>query len=123
MQLDNLWLYAFAIVAGFISSLLFVKGHEKAALMILFIGALFIRFFVAYLDPFLNPWDERFHALVARNMMDHPFSPMLVKDNLLWYDHTNWCGNHIWLHKQPLFLWQMALSMKIFGVSEFAIRY
>ena len=35
----------------------------------------------------------------------------------------SWTENHIWLHKQPLFMWQMALSMKIFGVSEFAMRY
>jgi 4-amino-4-deoxy-L-arabinose transferase len=38
------------------------------------------------------------------------------------YDYTAWCCNHIWLHKQPLFLWQMALSMKIFGINEVALR-
>lgn len=38
------------------------------------------------------------------------------------YDPNAWCCNHIWLHKQPLFLWQMAASMKVFGVSEFAAR-
>lgn len=74
-------------------------------------------------DPFLHPWDERFHALVARNMMDSPFVPILrvnpITDN---YDKFIWCCNHIWLHKQPLFMWQMALSMKIFGVSEWSMR-
>src|SRR5690606_28721971 len=68
-------------------------------------------------------WDERFHALVARNMMDEPFRPMLKTSALLPHeDYTAWCCNHIWLHKQPLFMWQMALSMKVFGVSEPALR-
>src|SRR5690606_8637655 len=42
-----------------------------------------------------------------------------ITDN---YDQFVWCCNHIWLHKQPLFMWQMALNMKIFGVSEFSMR-
>lgn len=37
-------------------------------------------------------------------------------------DYDRWDRYHIWLHKQPLFLWQIALSFKIFGVSEFALR-
>jgi 4-amino-4-deoxy-L-arabinose transferase-like glycosyltransferase len=78
---------------------------------------------MAHLDPFLHDWDERYHALVARNMMQHPFTPMLRVSDALYYNFEQWCCNHIWLHKQPLFLWQMALSMKIFGVSEYAIRY
>src|SRR6185312_9273700 len=79
--------------------------------------------FVIYLDPFLHVWDEKFHALVARNMMGNPFKPMLVKNPLVPFDYRIWVYNHIWLHKQPLFLWQMALSMKLFGVSEFTLRY
>lgn len=78
---------------------------------------------MAHLDPFLTDWDEKFHALVARNMMDNPFKPMLKTEILIPYDYRPWCCNHIWLHKQPLFLWQMALSMKVFGISEFAVRY
>lgn len=39
------------------------------------------------------------------------------------YDRFAWCCNTVWLHKQPLFMWQMALSMKLFGVSELSIRY
>src|SRR4051812_1318969 len=81
-----------------------------------------LRCYMAGLDPFLHEWDECFHALVARNMMDHPLVPMLRKGQLLPYDYQQWVGNTVWLHKQPLFLWQMALSMKLFGVSEFALR-
>lgn len=123
MQLPHIWLYVTAILLLLISSVLFIKGYEKVALAFLFAGALFIRLFMVYLDPFLNVWDEQFHALVAKNLMVHPFKPILVNEPSLWYDYTNWCGNFIWLHKQPLFLWQMALSMKIFGINEFSVRY
>ena len=37
-------------------------------------------------------------------------------------DYNKWDRYIIWLHKQPLFLWQIALSFKIFGVSEFTLR-
>ncbi len=67
-------------------------------------------------------WDERFHALVAKNCIEFPFKPMLRANPILPVDHTAWCCNSLWLHKQPLFMWQIALSMKIFGVSTFALR-
>lgn len=93
------------------------------ALLLLFLLSFVLRFWVAALDPFLHDWDERFHAIVAKNMMNHPFKPMLHVDPVISsYDFTAWCCNHVWLHKQPLFLWQMALSLKIFGVSEWALR-
>lgn len=89
---------------------------------LLFAGALGLGFFMAALDPFLVLWDEQFHALVAKHLMEHPFKPMLYDAPALDYDYTYWAGNHIWLHKQPLFLWQMALSMKLFGVNALAVR-
>jgi len=67
-------------------------------------------------------WDEQVHAVVAKNMLENPFKPMLMNDPVLPYNFKNWTGNHIWLHKQPLFLWQIALSFKIFGVSIFSLR-
>jgi 4-amino-4-deoxy-L-arabinose transferase-like glycosyltransferase len=91
-------------------------------LCLLFVAAFLIRFFYAQADPFLHNWDERFHALVARNLMHDPFKPMLIANPIAAYDFKNWTGNHIWLHKQPLFMLQMALSMKLFGVSELALR-
>jgi len=44
-------------------------------------GALGVRIFAAMLDPFLNTWDEQFHALVAKNMMANPFKPMLYAES------------------------------------------
>lgn len=91
-------------------------------LIIIFIVGLAMRLYAAYMDPFLHDWDERFHALVARNLMDNFFEPILIKNTIIAFNPIDWSAYHIWLHKQPLFLWQMALSMKIFGVSEFALR-
>lgn len=91
-------------------------------LCLLFAAAFLIRLFYAHADPFLHNWDERFHALVARNLMHDPFKPVLIANPVAAYDFKDWTGNHIWLHKQPLFMWQMALSMKIFGVSELTLR-
>ena len=84
--------------------------------------ALLLRLYAIQADPFLHDWDERFHALVARNMMETPFTPTLQREIVGDYDPFSWCCNTIWLHKQPLFMWQMALSMKIFGASEWAFR-
>ena len=77
---------------------------------------------MAQLDPFLNEWDERFHALVARNMLEHPFKPMLYTHPVLPYELTSWTRGHVWVHKQPLFLWQIALFFKLFGISELTLR-
>lgn len=100
--------------------LVFMK--RNAALYAIFLAGLSLRIYMAFLDPMLHDWDERFHALVAKNMIVHPFKPMLYIHQYFTTDLYNWTFNHIWLHKQPLFLWQMALSMKLFGVSEIAMR-
>jgi 4-amino-4-deoxy-L-arabinose transferase-like glycosyltransferase len=73
-------------------------------------------------DRFLHTWDERFHALVAKNMIEHPLRPVLYADPVLPYDFRHWTANHVWLHKPPFALWLMALSMATFGVNEIALR-
>jgi 4-amino-4-deoxy-L-arabinose transferase-like glycosyltransferase len=103
-------------------SLILYPRHPKYAIASLLAGTFILRVFMAQLDPFLNLWDERYHALVAKNMMLEPFKPMLYANPIMPYDFKSWSGNHIWLHKQPLFLWQIALFYKIFGVNEFVLR-
>jgi len=100
----------------------FCFDKKRFSVLLLFVGSLMLNYFLIHLDPFLNSWDERFHCLVAKHMSINPFNPMLYTQPLLPFDYTNWAGNHIWLHKQPLFLWQMALSIKLFGSSEIAAR-
>ena len=60
--------------------------------------------FSSLLDPFLNLWDERFHALVAKNLMNHPLMPTLYDDPVVSMAYDRWDRATIWLHKQPLFL-------------------
>ena len=120
---DQLWLIAIFISLGLIAITLFLKEKYLYSIFILFIGGLIFRLFVAHLDPYLNLWDEQYHALVAKNMLGDPFTPMLYKTPILDYDYTNWTANHIWLHKQPLFLWIIAISFKVFGINEFALRF
>ena len=111
-----------ALPGLFSAYLFFVHGRTTLALTLLVVSSFLLHLVMAAADPFLHPWDERFHALVAKHMMTEPFRPMLRLDPILPYDPEAWCCNHIWVHKQPLFLWQMALSMKVFGVSEVAVR-
>jgi len=105
-----------------LGSIMFYRKSERLAIGFLLFGALLLRFYMAQLDPFLNLWDERYHALVAKNMLQAPFKPMLYLEPALPYDFSHWQKNHVWLHKQPLFLWQIALAFKIFGVSPFVLR-
>ena len=97
------------------------KNNYKIALIFLCLAALILRIFISK-DGFLHEWDERYHALVAKNLMNDFWNPMLYKNPLLPYDFKEWSANHIWLHKQPIPLWSMAISMKLFGISAFAIR-
>jgi 4-amino-4-deoxy-L-arabinose transferase len=107
----------------FLFSLLFqLNKRENISILFLALTAFFLFSFAALLDPFLNLYDERFHALVAKNMMDHPFKPTLYDDPVINMAYDRWDRYHIWLHKQPLFLWQIALCFKIFGVSEYSLR-
>ncbi len=100
----------------------YFNRNEKLGVSLLFIGALGMGFFIALLDPYLILWDEQYHALVAKNLLENPLRPTLFLNPILEVDYSNWTANEVWLHKQPLFLWQMALSLKIFGINELAVR-
>ncbi|MFI5203146.1 MAG: ArnT family glycosyltransferase, partial [Flavobacteriales bacterium] len=107
---------------GLTSIYFFLQKKNGAALIFLILSGGLLRILMTYIDPFIWLWDEQFHALVAKNMVGHPFKPTLYDNPILAYDYRLWDLNHIWLHKQPLFLWQMAASMKIFGYNEWAFR-
>jgi 4-amino-4-deoxy-L-arabinose transferase len=80
-----------------------------------------LRIFVAR-DEYLHQWDERFHALVAKNLIEDPLRPTLYKHPVEQYDYCDWTRNHIWLSKPPVPLWLMAISIHAFGLHEFAVR-
>lgn len=100
----------------------FILKHKYTiALSLILVVGLALRINLAQ-DDFLHKWDERFHALVAKNLLMHPLKPTLYEEPALPYDYRLWYANHIWLHKQPLPLWFIAASYKVFGVAEFATR-
>lgn len=110
------------VVGVFAVAYQFYKQKEtNKTLVLIVLGGLILRGW-CMADAFLQSWDERYHALVAKNMADNLFIPMLYKTPVLPYDFRQWTLNHIWLHKQPMTLWLMAGSLKMFGVSEFAVR-
>lgn len=91
------------------------------ALLLLVICGLCLRLFAAS-DVCLHTWDEQYHALVAKHLLLHWLKPTLYEHPLLPYDYKNWTANHIWLHKQPVALWLIAISLKIFGIHAWAVR-
>lgn len=99
----------------------FIKGQFKWALIITLILGISLRVYCS-LDGRLHDWDEKYHALVAKNMIEQPLKPMLYKNPVLPYDYKNWAGNHIWLHKQPIPLWLMSASISLFGTNVFSVR-
>jgi 4-amino-4-deoxy-L-arabinose transferase-like glycosyltransferase len=70
----------------------------------------------------LGAWDERYHALVARHLMEHPLVPTLVEHPLVDVGPGRWTQSHLWLHKPPLALWLMAGAMRVLGPGEFTLR-
>ncbi len=97
------------------------KGNHKLALSLLVLCGAALRVYTAS-DLYLHAWDERYHALVAKNLIGHPWVPTLYDKPVLAYDFKNWTANQVWLHKQPFPLWAMACSLWLFGINEIALR-
>lgn len=57
------------------------------------------------------PWDEAIYAKVAKNMVRSGDYMVL-----------RWDPGAVWFEKPPLYIWLAALSMKLFGITEFAAR-
>ncbi len=97
------------------------KDNYRVAVILLILCGLILRIYSAS-DFYLHDWDERYHALVAKNFLKHFLVPTLYDQPLLKYDYKEWAYTHIWLHKQPLPLWSIAISLWVFGVNEIAVR-
>jgi 4-amino-4-deoxy-L-arabinose transferase-like glycosyltransferase len=118
----NAWfIIIFSLLCLITSVRYYYKDNFNLALFFIIICGLALRVFISS-DPFLHDWDEKYHALVAKNLMVNPSKPTLYLNPILPYDFTNWTSNHIWLHKQPMPLWLISLSLKTFGISNFAVR-
>lgn len=99
------------------------KSRRNYYIFAILIIGFILRFWMIYLDPYLQNWDEHFHALVAKNYSENFLFPVLIKTPIVDYNISEWNANHIWVHKQPFFLWQIALSIKLFGTSVLAVRF
>ena len=97
------------------------KKNYALSVSLIFLAGLILRLF-AGMDFFLHPWDECYHALVAKNLLQHMFIPTLYEHPVLNFDYKDWTSNHIWIHKPPLSLWIIMVSLKIFGMNEIAVR-
>lgn len=111
----------FCTIGYYYSWKLQTRNNFKIALLLLILCGLTLRIYTST-DLFLHSWDERYHALVAKNLIQHPLTPTLYNNPILLYDYKDWTGNNVWVHKQPLPLWTMATSMWLFGINEIALR-
>ncbi|MFK7771968.1 MAG: ArnT family glycosyltransferase [Saprospiraceae bacterium] len=109
------------IVGSGFALLQFSKNRINSAFYVILLIGFLLRIYCS-LDPYLHEWDERFHALVAKNLIENPLKPTLYQFPFFEYDFKSWQSNHVWLHKQPLPLWTIALSLKTFGTNVFAVR-
>lgn len=115
------WLSAGALLL-ISAAIFYLRGNIRLSVALLAVGACVLRLLMINTDPFLYDWDEQYHALVAQHLAAHPGTPTLYDDPQLPLDYREWAHNHIWLHKPPLFLWLIALSIKIFGATPFAVK-
>lgn len=87
----------------------FLKSNKTPYIVIGLIGAVLI--FWGLGSTHFIPWDEAVYAKIAKNMV-----------NTGEYTVLNWNLGSVWFEKPPLYIWLAALSMKIFGITEFAAR-
>jgi 4-amino-4-deoxy-L-arabinose transferase-like glycosyltransferase len=100
----------------------FYKNFIETKTLILILTFGFLLRCLGLFYPYLYEWDERYHALVAKHLAENPLLPLLYKTVPLPYHIEHWASNHIWLHKPPMALWIMALSIKSFGANEIAVK-
>ena len=120
-MLSGILVVVFCSLGYLLSYTGYQKGKDHYALFGLFLCGLALRCFCAG-DTFLHSWDERYHALVAKHLLLHFLEPTLYEHTVLPFDYRVWSVAHIWLHKQPMALWLIALSLKLFGFVPFAVR-
>lgn len=97
------------------------KGMAHAALVVLVLCTGLLRLGPA-LDSDLHQWDERYHALVAKQLLIDPLKPTLYPAQELPHEQGSWTAGHVWVNKPPLSLWCMAGALKLFGTKAWVVR-
>lgn len=112
-------LAALAATAGAFA--LALRGRSGGAALLLAVAGLAFRADLCD-RTWLGRWDERYHAVVARNLVHHPLRPTLDEFPLEELPPSAWTDSHVWLHKPPGALWPIAASLAAFGEKEPAVR-
>lgn len=91
-----------------------MKRALSAESIFLFVSILFSLIFIFYGlgDTHLIEYDEGIYGLVAKNILKSGE----------WFT-LQWNLGAPWFDKGPLYLWLTALSIKIFGLTSFAVRF
>jgi 4-amino-4-deoxy-L-arabinose transferase-like glycosyltransferase len=118
---DSVSLLVAAVAGAVLAAAAVLRGSLAARIGLVLLAAFLIRMDAGWTRS-LHEWDERFHALVAKNLLADPLTPTLYRNPAVEYDDDDWTANHVWLHKPPGALWLMAGSMAVFGVNEIAMR-
>lgn len=117
----SIWSFWIYLTFALLSIFLFWKKN-KAIYFSTFGMAFFLGLSIVLLVPFLWIWDEQFHALVAKRIAENPAHPQLMNFAPWLFEGRDWDEQVTWLHKQPFFLYSIALSLKIFGTKVWAVR-
>lgn len=119
--ITGVFLIVICIVISILAFKFFKKSNFPISLAFILLLGILVRIYMMQ-DKYLHNWDEKYHALVAKNLTKHPLKPTLYDTPLLDYNYKSWIDNHVWLDKGPIPLWAIASSIKLFGTNEFAVR-
>ena len=85
---------AVAALAGILLLAAATLPNLSLRLSLIILAALIIRVDASW-QYSLNPWDERFHALVAKNLIADPLKPTLYRSPAVAFDYRDWTSNHV----------------------------
>ncbi len=128
LVLNNYNLVSGIFLLTFLSFLLFFAyrfyqtERHTLSLLLIFLFGFICRIFVS-LFPNLHSWDERFHALAAKNISAcYPF-PFLYKNHFIVWNTNDWMLEKVWVHKPPMLSYIISASISVLGNTAFAVRF
>lgn len=96
------------------------KFSELFILLFLLLLGLGLRY-PLLIDNNIHEWDEKYHALVAKNLASDLSVPRLYTIPVMEH-RDSWTKCNEWLSKGPVGLYSMALGYRLFGEDIIAIR-
>ena len=83
-----------SLAVAALAGILLLAAATLSNLSLIILAALIIRVDASW-QYSLNPWDERFHALVAKNLIADPLKPTLYRSPAVAFDYRDWASNHV----------------------------